>query len=39
MGSLRYSQADGRFGFMADWVIEQMSPAQHAPLTFVRRAH
>ena len=30
--------SDGRFGFIADWAIEEMSPSLRAELTIVRRA-
>lgn len=30
---------DGRFAFIADWVIDEMSPSGRAELTIIRRAH
>ena len=29
----------GMFGFCADWVLEQMPPAQRAKLTIISRSH
>jgi hypothetical protein len=31
--------SDGRFAFVADWAIDEMSPSQRAKLTIVRRSH
>ena len=31
--------SDGRFGFIADWLIEGTSPSQRAELTIIGRAH
>src|SRR5438067_585035 len=31
--------SDRTFAFIADWVIEEMSPSRRAELTIIRRAH
>ena len=31
--------SEGRFGFMADWLIEEMSPSKRTELVIIGRAH